>query len=111
MKKDIVVTLYKSIDETIPTNPDDFVNFWLGKISLIPKEHIKTASIECYTETGYGYEEVDDYSEQVIKITFTRSETDFEESEREEKQKYHDMITEQRDKEQLAFLLSKYPKG
>jgi len=110
MKKEIIETIYESIDEKIPTDPTEFIPFWLNKVALIPKKYLSISSINIDVETDYGYEDDDIEANLIIRITYPRVETDFEENERIEKKKYYDMMIEEQDKEQLAYLLSKYPK-
>ena len=78
MKRKIKIVVFESesCGYDLPEIPDEFIQWWVDKFSIIPEEHKESAFVECSTVVDY------DCAQFEVEIGYFRLETNEEESNR-----------------------------
>ena len=104
MKKEIRALVFdsKSCCYELPSTPKEFLNWWEGKINLVPEEYKETTFIDCETEINW------EVAQFQVKIGYIRPETCEEEAIRIKNEEDRLKFIENRELCQLEKLKAKY---
>jgi len=102
-KVEITVDVFSECYCEIPTRAIEFMKFWQDKIDQIPSEHMETARVEI--DSDYDQGSID------VEISYRRIETDYECTERMEREQHFSNQRKNKDLKLLAELQAKYGTG
>lgn len=104
MREEKKIIVFEENDiQDIPSNPEEFLDYWKLKFNLIPPEYKNNAYIELIGRTRW---EDDDCLD--VEIYYIRPETDEEYTKRLDMERLAEFQQEEREREQLRKLKEKY---